>query len=38
MALGLEQDLRMPLLVEVPPNITPAAMQLSELVLSALQD
>jgi hypothetical protein len=38
MALGPEQGLRILLLVEVLRNITPAAMQLSELVLSALQD
>jgi hypothetical protein len=36
--LGPEQGLRILLLVEVLRNITPAAMQLSELVLSALQD
>jgi hypothetical protein len=38
MVLGPELGLRMLLLVEAPRNITPAAMQLSELVLLALRD
>jgi hypothetical protein len=38
MVLGQEQDLRTRLLAKAPRDITPAAMQLLELVLRELQD